>query len=489
MRLVTEHIAQFGALITNFTMILPGALHKANGGYLILDADRVLMEPLAWSALKRVLAAREVKIESVGQLLSLVSTVSLEPEPIPADVKVILIGERWVYYLLSAWDAEFSELFKVAADLEDRIDRSAENVRQYGQMLGNLARAEGLLPLTRAGVARTVEHGARMQGDAEKLTTRLRDVTDVVREANFWAREENAAVIDAAHIQKAIDARIGRLDRIRCEIQEEIRRDTVLIDTGGAKMAQVNGLSVIEIGNFRFGRPSRITASVRVGDGTIVDIERETELGGPIHSKGVLILSSYLRARYAADLPLSIGASLVFEQSYGGVEGDSASIAETCALLSAISGLPIRQSLAVTGSVNQHGMAQVIGGVNEKIEGFFDICKLRGLNGEQGVIIPRDNVQHLMLREDVVAAAEQGRFRVFAVASVDEAIELLTGIPAGVRDESGRFPVDTVNFRVETRLRELAELRRKFDRSGTKQKLVPRKRPKTPRRGPDASQP
>lgn len=484
-----EHIAQFGALITNFTMILPGALHKANGGYLILDADRVLMEPLAWSALKRVLAAREVKIESVGQLLSLVSTVSLEPEPIPADVKVILIGERWVYYLLSAWDAEFSELFKVAADLEDRIDRSAENVRQYGQMLGNLARAEGLLPLTRAGVARTVEHGARMQGDAEKLTTRLRDVTDVVREANFWAREENAAVIDAAHIQKAIDARIGRLDRIRCEIQEEIRRDTVLIDTGGAKMAQVNGLSVIEIGNFRFGRPSRITASVRVGDGTIVDIERETELGGPIHSKGVLILSSYLRARYAADLPLSIGASLVFEQSYGGVEGDSASIAETCALLSAISGLPIRQSLAVTGSVNQHGMAQVIGGVNEKIEGFFDICKLRGLNGEQGVIIPRDNVQHLMLREDVVAAAEQGRFRVFAVASVDEAIELLTGIPAGVRDESGRFPVDTVNFRVETRLRELAELRRKFDRSGTKQKLVPRKRPKTPRRGPDASQP
>jgi len=483
-----EHVAQFGALITNFTMILPGALHKANGGYLILDADRVLMEPLAWSALKRALAAREIKIESLGQLLSLVSTVSLEPEPIPADVKVILIGERWVYYLLAAYDSEFSELFKVAADFEDRIDRSADNVRQYGLLLGNLARTEGLRPLTRTAVARTIEHGARMQGDAEKLTTRLRDVTDVVREADFWAERAGASTIDAGHIQKAIDAQIGRLDRIRSEIQEEIRRSTVLIDTDGARTAQINGLSVLEIGNFRFGKPSRITASARVGDGTIVDIERETELGGPIHSKGVLILSAYLRAKYATDMPLSISASIVFEQSYGGVEGDSASIAETCALLSAIADVPIRQSFAVTGSVNQHGFAQVIGGVNEKIEGFFDICNERGLTGNQGVLIPKDNVQHLMLRQDVIAAVEEGRFNVYPIATVDEAIELLTGVQAGARDAAGQFPADTVNFRVEKRLKELAELRKEFARAARPEEDK-RKKPGSARRGPDADAP
>ncbi|MGD2167844.1 MAG: ATP-binding protein [Gammaproteobacteria bacterium] len=463
-----EHIAQFGALITNFTMILPGALHKANGGYLILDADRVLMEPLAWSALKRALSAREIRIESLGQLLSLVSTVSLEPEAIPTDLKVILIGERWVYYLLSAHDPEFSELFKVVVDFEDRIDRSEENIVQYGQLLGDLARSEGLLPLSGAAVARTIEHSARMQGDAEKLTTRLRDVTDVVREANFWAEQDSAKAIEVAHIQKAIDAQIGRLDRVRTEIQEEIRRSTVLIDTAGERIGQINGLAVYEIGNFRFGKPSRITASARIGDGTIVDIERETELGGRIHSKGVLILSAWLRARYATDVPLSITASLVFEQSYGGVEGDSASVAEICALLSAISGVPIRQAMAVTGSVNQHGFAQVIGGVNEKIEGFFDICKARGLTGDQGVLIPKNNVQHLMLREDVIEAVSQAQFDIYPFETVDEAVELLTGVAAGERDASGKFPVDTVNYLVETKLREFAEVRKNFARERTK---------------------
>ena len=457
-----EHVAQFGALITNFKMILPGALHKANGGYLILDAERVLMEPLAWSALKRSLEAREITIESLGQLLNLVSTVSLEPEPIPVDLKVILIGERRIYYLLSAYDPEFSKLFKVAADFEDRVDRSVENVKEYANLLGSFARAENLLPLTRTAAARSIEHGARMLGDAEKLTTRLRDVTDVVREANFWAEREGASSIDSIHIQKAIDAQIGRLDRIRTEIQEEIRRSTVLIDTDGARTGQINGLSVLEIGNFRFGKPSRITASVRVGDGKIVDIERETDLGGPIHSKGVLILSSYLTSRYSGDIPLSVSASLVFEQSYGGVEGDSASIAETCALLSAIAEVPIRQSLAITGSVNQHGLAQVIGGVNEKIEGFFDICKTRGLTGDQGVLIPYDNVQHLMLREDVVAAVRENLFNVYPVNSIDEAIELLTGLAAGERDASGKFPPGSVNYLVEKRLKQLANVRRDF---------------------------
>jgi lon-related putative ATP-dependent protease len=478
-----EHSAQFGALVTNFTMILPGALHKANGGYLILDAERLLMEPLAWSALKRALATREVDIESLGQLLSLVSTVSLEPQPIPLDLKVILIGERLIYYLLSEYDPEFSELFKVAADFENSMDRSAENVQRYAQLLGDLARREGLLPLTRAAVARMIEHSARLLGDAEKLTTRFRDVADVVREASFWAREQKLRAIDTAQVEKAIDAQVHRLDRLRSEIQEQIQRNRVLIDTAGAKVAQVNGLSVLRIGSLSFGQPARITASVRVGDGTIVDIERETELGGPIHSKGVLILSSYLRSKYAADAPLSISASLVFEQSYGGVEGDSASVAETCALLSAIAGLPIKQSLAVTGSVNQHGQVQVIGGVNEKIEGFFDTCNARGLTGTQGVMIPKDNVQHLMLRADVVRAAEAQQFSVYPIATIDEAIAVLTGVPAGERDAAGQFPPRSVNYLVEERLKQLAELWREYATrrgkggNGRKAKAKPAPRP------------
>ena len=470
-----EHLAQFGALITNFTMIVPGALHKANGGYLIIDAERVLMEPFAWSALKRALAAREIRIESIGQLMNVVSTVSLEPDPIPADLKVILIGERRLYYLLTEYDAEFSELFKVAADFEDRVDRSGERIREYAQMLGNLARSHDLLPLTNRAVARTIEHGARLLGDSEKLTTRIRDVTDVVREANFRARQDGAPHIDAEHIEGAIDAQIARLDRIRGEMHEAIARDTVLIDTSGERIAQVNGLSVLELGGFRFGQPSRITASARVGDGTIVDIERETELGGPIHSKGVLILSAYLRGKYAAEMPLSVSASLVFEQSYGGVEGDSASIAETCALLSAIGEIPIRQSLAVTGSLNQHGHAQVIGGVNEKIEGFFDVCASRGLTGDQGVIIPADNVKHLMLRRDVVAAVEKGEFNVYPIASIDEAIELLTGVAAGERDDHGRYPVASVNGIVEKRLKKLTKLRQSFDRAASRKTTGRRK--------------
>ena len=459
-----EHIAQLGTLATNFTMIRPGALHRANGGYLILDANRLLMEPLAWSALKRTLSAGTIRIESLGELLSLVSTVSLEPDEIPLNLKVILVGERIIYYLLSAHDPDFSELFKVAADFENRIERTPENTVLYGQLLGSLARREGLLPLDRAAVARTIEHSARLLGDSSKLTTRLRDVFDLVREASFWAKEEQAQLISAAHVQKAIDAEIRRLDRLRSETQEEIQRNTLLIDTDGEKIGQINGLSVLQLGKFSFGRPARITASIRIGDGNIVDIERETELGGAIHSKGVLIVAAFLSSRYAGQTPLSIGASLVFEQSYAGVEGDSASVAESCALLSAISELAIKQSLAVTGSMNQHGQVQVIGGVNEKIEGFFDTCNARGLTGEQGVLIPKDNVQHLMLRRDVVEAVAAGKFNVYPIATIDDAMTLLTGVPAGRRDDAGEYPQDTVNHGVENSLRRLAERRRQFDR-------------------------
>ncbi|MGH8548455.1 MAG: Lon protease family protein [Methylococcales bacterium] len=471
-----EHVAQFGMLVTNFTMIRPGALHKANGGFLILDADRVLMEPLAWSALKRTLSAGAVRIESLGELPSLVSTTSIEPQEIPLDLKVILIGERRIYYLLSEYDPDFGELFKVAADFDNRIDRSRENTLRYAQLIGNFARREGLLPLSREAVARTIEHSARLQGDSEKLTTKLRDVFDLVREASFRARENQAQNIGAEHVEQAIDSQIYRLDRLRSELQEEIQRNSILIDTDGAKIGQVNGLSVFGLGNFSFGQPSRITASVHIGDGNIVDIERETDLGGPIHSKGVLILSSYLRSRYAVTTPLSISASLVFEQSYGGVEGDSASVAETCALLSAIANLPILQSLAVTGSVNQLGQVQVIGGVNEKIEGFFDTCRARGLTGSQGVLIPKDNVHHLMLRQDVVDAARAGRFSVYPIETIDDAIRLLMGVAAGERDSEGKFPEGSVNFMIETKLKQLAEEHRDFEHQANQK---PRKKRKS----------
>lgn len=463
-----EHLAQFGALVTNFTMIRAGALHRANGGYLVLDADRLLSEPQAWNSLKRALYAKEIRIESLGQMLNLVSTVSLEPQPIPLDVKVILVGERIVYYLLCELDPDFGELFKVAADFENSMDRSAENTQLYGRLVATLARRAALRPLDRDAVARVIEHSARLAENADKLTTRLRDVNDLLHEANYWASRESATVTGRQHVQTAIDAQIHRLDRVRSLTLEEIQRNGVLIDTNGAKVGQVNGLSVIELGRFGFGQPSRITANVRLGEGDIVDIERETELGGAIHSKGVLILSSYLSSRYAVDKPLSVAASLVFEQSYGGVEGDSASVAEACALISALAQTPMSQSLAVTGSMNQHGIVQVIGGVNEKIEGFFDVCNTRGLTGAQGVLIPKDNLRHLMLRHDVVKAVCDGRFHVYAIGHVDDATSLLTGIEAGQRNRNGEFPNDTVNDRVERRLTALAEARRAFDQHDRK---------------------
>jgi len=457
-----EHIAQMGALVTDFNLIKPGALHRANSGYLILDARQLLLQPYAWDGLKRALRSREVRIEPLGQALSLVSTVSLEPQPIPLDVKVVLIGERLLYYLLYQLDPDFGELFKVEADFNEEMARTPENNLLYARLIGTMARREGLLPFDRGAVARVIEHSARMAGDAEKLSVHLLSIADLLREADHWASVAGNGVVTADDVQRAIDAQIRRADRLRERVQEEIRRGTILIDTTGERVGQVNGISVVALGNFAFGRPNRITARVRLGRGKVVDIEREVELGGPIHSKGVLILSGFLGARYAAERPLSLSASLVFEQSYGGVEGDSASLAELCALLSALAEVPIKQSLAVTGSVNQHGEVQAIGGVNEKIEGFFDVCKARGLTGEQGVIIPAANVQHLMLRQDVVEAVEARQFHIYPVQTVDQGIELLTGIRAGEQDEEGNFPEGSINQLVEARLIELAEKQRAF---------------------------
>ncbi len=457
-----EHISEMGALVTDFSLIKAGALHRANGGYLMIDARRLLTQPYAYDALKRCLRGNEVRIESLGQMLSMVSTVSLEPAPIPLDVKVVLIGERMIYYLLCRHDPDFAELFKVAVDFDDVIDQGPDMVRHVAGLIATLARREKLRALDRAAVARVIERGTRLADDQEKITARVSHMVDLVREADYWSAEAGRAVIAAEDVQTAIDAQVHRLDRIRERSQEMIERGTMLIDTSGDVVGQINGLSVLMLGNFAFGKPSRITARVRMGAGEVVDIERKVDLGGPLHSKGVLILSSYLGAHYAKDSPLSLSASLVFEQSYGGVDGDSASSAELYALLSALSGCAIDQSFAVTGSVNQNGRVQAIGGVNEKIEGFFDLCAARGLTGSQGVLIPDANVAHLMLRHDVVRAVEDGRFAIYAVETIDQGIEILTGQPAGVRDADGAYPEDSVNGRVEARLRELARARKRF---------------------------
>jgi len=455
-----EHQAELGALLTDFTLLRAGALHKANGGYLILDANKLLMQPYAWEELKRALFAREIKIEAPFQ--SYVSTVSLEPEPIPLHVKVVLIGDRRLYYLLAAADPEFEELFKIAADFEDDLDRNDDTVQKYAGMIAAIAKKVGVRPLDRSAVARVIEHSAREAGDNEKLSARVGTVTDLLHESNHLADRAERAVISGTQVQAAIDLRIRRADRIRTRSLEQIERGTILIDTEGSRVGTINGLSVLQIGGFAFGRPTRITARVRMGQGEFVDIEREVDLGGPTHSKGVLILSSYLGARFAVDRPLSLRASLVFEQSYGGVDGDSASSTELYAILSALADVPIRQGLAVTGSVNQYGEVQAIGGVNEKIEGFFDVCQERGLTGDQGVLIPHANIKHLMLRDDIVAAADAGKFSIYPIATIDEGIEVLTGMPAGSREGADPFPEGSINRRVEDRLVALADARRRF---------------------------
>ena len=458
-----EHRAQQGALITDFTMIRPGTLHRANGGYLLVDALKLLSQPFAWDGLKRALKSGRLQLESVGESLSLISTASLEPECIPLRVKVVLIGEPFIYYLLSAHDSEFAELFKVQVDFDDRLDRSRDSERQYGRLVAVLARRQELPAFDRLAVARVIEFAARLAGDNEKLTTHLSAVTDLLHESAYWAEQRHdGAAVAAEDVQHAIDSRIHRSDRLRERIQEEIQRGTILIDTEAERIGQINGLSVIDLGGFSFGRPSRITARTRIGKGQVVDIEREVEMGGPSHSKGVLILSHFLGARYARHHPLSLSASLVFEQSYGGVDGDSASSAELYTLLSDLAQAPISQGLAVTGSVNQHGEVQAIGGVNDKIEGFFDCCRARGLTGRQGVLIPQSNVKHLMLRQDVVDAVAAGEFAVYPVSHVDQGIELLTGISAGARDADGHFPADSINGRVEARLIEYSDRLRRF---------------------------
>jgi len=456
-----DHQAYMGSLVTDFTMIKPGALHKANGGYLIIDARKLLFQPYAWDTLKRTLQSGEIRIESLERALSLISATSLEPEPIPLNLKLILMGEPVIYYLLSEYDPEFHDLFKIAADFDQSVSRE-DNDHDYARLLATIARREKLRPLSQNAVARVIEQSSRMVGDAEKLLTHLRSIKDLLTESDYWADSNGHEHITNSDVQQAIDHKTHRLDKVREKLYENIHRGTVLIDIEGKVTGQINGLTVLQLGEFSFGQPCRITATTRLGTGKVVDIERETELGGAIHSKGVLILSSFIAARYSRKTPFSIAASLVFEQSYGHIEGDSASLAELCVILSSLAQIPLRQDLAITGSVNQLGNVQPIGGVNEKIEGFFDVCAKKGLTGTQGVIIPATNIKHLMLRWDVVHAAQSGQFNIYAVTTVDDAIELLTGMEAGAVNEQGAYQPESFNGQVEAQLLQFTKIKKAF---------------------------
>jgi len=456
-----DHQAQMGSLVTDFTMVKPGALHKANGGFLIVDARKLLQQPYAWETLKRSLHAGEIRIESLERALSLISTTSLEPEPIPLNLKIVLTGDPLLYYLLSYYDPEFQDYFKVAADFDNTVERE-DNQLAYARLLATIARREQLRPLSRQAVARVIEHSARLADDSEKLLTHLRSIKDLLTEADYCAAENGHSVIANSDVQQAIDQKIRRLDRLRDRLYQEIQRGTIMIATDGKVTGQINGLSVLQLGEFSFGQASRITATTRMGSGKVVDIERETELGGAIHSKGVMILSNFIAARYARTRPFSLAASLVFEQSYGHVEGDSASLAELCAILSSLAQVPLRQDLAVTGSINQLGQVQPVGGINQKIEGFFDICHARGLSGCQGVIVPAGNIPHLMLRWEVVHAASTGQFHIYPVSRVDEALALLSDLPAGEADQDGRYPADSFNGKIDGQLQTFTGLMKEF---------------------------
>ena len=452
-----EKEALFGALLTDFTMIRAGSVHQASGGYLILPVEDVLINAFSWESLKRAIRNREIRIEDAGDRLGFMTTRSIMPEPIPWDIKVILIGTPYLYYRLYELDEDFQDLFKVKADFDTVMERSDENMRGYVSFLCNLCEEENLLHFDKNAIAKVVEHSCRLASDQEKLSTRFGELANVIREASFYASKENATFVQERHVKQAIEERFLRSNLLMEKAKEMIGQGAIKIDVDGGKVGQVNGLSVIDLGDIMFGRPSRITASTEPGRDGLIDIEREAKLGGPIHTKGVMILSGYLAHTYAQDKPISLSARLVFEQSYSGVEGDSASSTELYALLSALSGKPIKQGIAVTGSVNQKGEVQAIGGVNEKIEGFFEVCKVKGITGSQGVIIPESNVRNLMLKDEVIKAIKSGKFTIWGVENIDDGIEILTGVKAGKRLKNDSFERGTIHDLVDKELRKLSE--------------------------------
>jgi lon-related putative ATP-dependent protease len=457
-----ERQAYFGALFTDFTMIKPGALHKANGGYLVLKALDLLKYWISWEALKRAIKDRQIKIEDLGELYGIFSTRTLKPTPVPLNVKLVLTGDPYLYQLLYIYDDRFPKMFKVKAHLDTEVDNTEDNLKQGACVMSKFCVDQGLRHVTNDGVARVLEYSMEVTGDREKLTLKLADVSDLLKEANYYAEVDKSDLINSGHVQKAIEKKRFRASLYEEKVQELVKKDIFWVETEGYKVGQVNGLSILMTGDHEFGKPNRITATISLGKGGVVDIDREAKLSGNIHTKGVIILSSYLREKFAHNKPLSLSASLCFEQSYGMVDGDSASSTELYVLLSAIAGVPIDQGIAVTGSVSQKGEVQPIGGVTRKIEGFFDICQHKGLTGKQGVMIPEKNVNNLMLRRDVVEAVKKGKFHIYPVTTVEEGIEILTGMKAGKLQEDGTYPEGTLFRQVDDKLQEMAEMEKEF---------------------------
>jgi len=451
-----EHKFQYGVAITDFSMIKGGSLHKANGGYIVIEALDLLRNIFAYDALKRAIHNKEVKIEDVWEQYRAVSTTTLKPEAIPLDVKVILVGNPRLYYLLYNVDEEYRELFKVKADFDSRMNRTDENMHKYASFVAKRCKEESLLPFDRTGVAKVIEVGSRFAEQQNKLTSRFSEVADIIREASYWASKSKSKIVTEDHVQKAVDEKIYRTNRIEERLREMILEGTLIVETQGEKAGQVNGLAVLDLGDYSFGKPSRITAKTYAGKAGVVNIERETKMSGKIHEKAILILSNYLGSTYATKKPISLSASLTFEQLYEMIEGDSATCAELYALLSSIANVPLKQSIAVTGSMDQNGDVQPVGGINEKIEGFFDLCQFRTLDGNQGVIIPRRNIKHLMIKKDVVGAVKEGKFSIYPIDRVEEGLEILTGLPAGTLREDGTYPEGTINYLIVKRLTEIS---------------------------------
>jgi len=452
-----EHKFQYGVAVTDFSMIKAGSLHRANGGFIVINILDLLRNLFAYDAMKRAIRNREIKIEDVWEQYRLISTTALKPEAIPLDVKVILVGSPYLYYILYSLDEEYRELFKVKADFDSRMDRTVENIQRYALFIATLCKEEKLLPFDRSGVAKIVEYGSRLSEHQEKLSSRFSEVADIIRESAYWAKTAGSGIVKAEHIERAINEKIYRSNRIEERLRELMEEGTLIVDTSGAKTGQVNGLAVLELGDYGFGKPSRITARTYAGKAGVVNIEREIKMSGRIHEKAILILTHYLGGKYAARKPITLSASITFEQLYDMVEGDSATCAEYYALISSISGVPLKQNLAVTGSMDQTGAVQPIGGVNEKVEGFFELCRLRGLDGSHGVIIPGKNVKNLMLKKEVVDAVRDGKFSIYPIDMVDEGLEILTGLQAGELKEDGTYPEGSINYLVMKRLTEISE--------------------------------
>jgi lon-related putative ATP-dependent protease len=458
----TEKEARFGALVTNYTMIRGGSAHKANGGYLVIPVDDLARNPGSYESLKRTIQQQKIEIEELAERLGYITTKGLRPEPIPFNAKVILVGESRIYYMLYQLDTDFKNIFKVKAEFDTTMDRDDDNVQEYARFMCTLVNKENLVHLDQSGIAAVVEYSSRLAADQKKLSTQFAEVSDIIREASFYASQDKSDVIEEKHVNKAIEAKIYRSNMIEEKLEEMIERGSILVDTSGEMVGQVNGLAVMGIGDYMFGKPSRITASVGAGADGIINIERQADMSGPTHTKGVDILTGFLTGRYAKKHPLSLTARLTFEQSYSGVDGDSASSTETYALLSALSEVPIKQNFAVTGSVNQKGEVQAIGGVNDKIEGFYELCKSRGLDGSHGVMIPESNVENLMLKNEVVDAIKDGKFHIYPIKTIDEGIEVLTGVKAGEFKEDGTYPEDTINYKVQKKLEKLASIAKEY---------------------------